>query len=516
MNTAAIAKMSWLVLTTALLLWALLFWPTLQQLESVWHGSDTYSHAYFIPLIVLWLFHRSYQQIPQLPKADWRPLLLILPVLLLWLVGFASDTGAIAQLATILCLQLILVSWMGLTLAKHYQFAVFYLIFMLPFGEELHPLLQNMTADLSVWLLRLAAVPVFREGLYLSTPVGHFEVAVACSGLRFLITSLAIGTLFAHLTYQTLWRQLLFMAALVLFSIFANGMRAFLLIYIAEKTEMAYGFGDDHYIYGWLVFGLVLLVMFWLGGKFTDIPAQPAATPAKSAENRQTTTVVSQNAAAEAADILATPIHAQTQLTMPGRQYQGFSVTQLGYLVLLFAGFMLWRVSLPLAPVPETPAAALRFTDATAFKDSDWGINFVASQKQSLLKNAQGTEFYRAVYAHRQQQGELVSWNNQLFKDKKWTIAARQPWQHHQLQAEMLLLKDLSGNSRTLVYWYQIGSQSSVSSWKIKLAQTLALLSGSSQYGQLNAVSVNTELKADDPSLLQAVALLQQMETPHD
>lgn len=488
MNTTGIAKMSWLVLVLALVLWALLFWPTLLQLESVWRGSDTYSHAYFIPLIVLWLFHRSHRQIPRLPQADWRPLLLIVPVLLLWLVGFASDTGAIAQLATILCLQLILISWMGCRLAKHYQFAVFYLIFMLPFGEELHPMLQNITADLSVWFLRLAAVPVFREGLYLSTPVGHFEVAVACSGLRFLITSLAIGTLFAHLTYQTLWRQLLFMVALVLFSIFANGMRAFLLIYIAEQTDMAYGFGDDHYIYGWLVFGLVLLVMFWLGGKFTDIAPKTSASSAKTAENG----------------------------LAPQAQSQGFSATQLGYLVLLFAGFMLWRISLPLASVPETPAAALSFTDATALQDSDWGIHFVASQKQSLLKTADGTEFYRAEFAHRQQKGELVSWSNKLFKEKYWTITLQQPWQRDDLEAQMLVLKDLSGNSRTLVYWYQVGEQSAVSNWKIKLAQTLALLSGSSQYGQFNAVSINAELKADDARLLRAVQRLQQMETPHD
>ena len=125
-------------------------------------------------------------------------------------------------------------------------------------------------------------------------------------------------------------------------------------------------------------------------------------------------------------------------------------------------------------------------------------------------------EFYRAVYAHRQQKGELVSWSNQLFKDKHWTITAQQPWHYHNLHAEMLWLKDLSGNSRTLVYWYQIGKQSSVSGWKVKLAQTFALLTGASSNGQLNAVSINAELKADDTQLLQAVQRLQQAETQNE
>ncbi|WP_333797337.1 exosortase A [Rheinheimera sp.] len=496
MKLSAISKTSWGLLAATLILWALLFWPTLLQLESVWQGSDTYSHAYFIPVIVLWLLYRRQTDVQDLPKADWRLLILLVPLLFLWLIGFASDTGALAQLAAIVCLQLILAGWMGLRLAKHHQFAVFYLIFMLPFGEELHPLLQNITADLSVWFLHLAAIPVFREGLYLTTPVGHFEVAVACSGLRFLITSLAIGTLYAHLTYLSFVRQLLFLLALILFSVLANGLRAFLLIYIAEQTNMAYGFGDDHYVYGWLVFGLVLMIMFWLGGKFSDLPT----------ENRNKPTT--QSSAGNPNDNTA-------QTTERKTKGQGFTLAQFGYLTALFAGFMLWRLSLPLTPVPAAPSAALIASDVVPVPDSDWGIAFVASQKQSLLKAADGFEFFRAEYAHRQQKGELVSWSNKLFKDKHWTITARRPWLHNGLEAEIITLKSLSGSTRTVLYWYQVGDQTTVSSWRVKLAQTVALLSGSSGAGQFNAVSVQAELNADDQKLQSAVTRLQQWETPH-
>lgn len=496
MSITVISRTSLGLLAATLILWALLFWPTLVQLESVWQGSDTYSHAYFIPLIVLWLWYRRQADISDLPNADWRPLILLVPLLFLWLIGFASDTGALAQLAAIVCLQLILVGWMGLRLAKHHQFAVFYLIFMLPFGEELHPLLQNITADLSVWFLQLAAVPVFREGLYLTTPVGHFEVAVACSGLRFLITSLAIGTLYAHLTYLSFWRQLSFLLALILCSVLANGLRAFLLIYIAEQTNMAYGFGDEHYVYGWLVFGLVLLFMFWLGGKFSDLPMQrqdKQGSPS-CADNRNNKT---------------SP--ANERKTMR----HGFTLAQFSYLAALFAGFMLWSLTLPLAPVPATPSAALIASDAVPSTNSDWGIAFAASQKQSLLKTADGFEFFRAEYAHRQQEGELVSWSNKLFKDKHWTITARRPWQHDGLEAEIITLKSLNGSSRTVLYWYQVGDQTTVSGWRVKLAQTVALLSGSSSEGQFNAVSLNAELTPDNQKLQNAVQRMQQWETYH-
>lgn len=469
--------------------WFVLFWPSLVAMEAVWRGSDTYTHAYAVPLIILWLLSTSQQPLSGQPRADWRLSLLLLPLLLLWLVGYAAEVAALSQLTAVLALQLLLISWLGLKLAWQLKFPIFYLIFLLPFGEELHPMLQDITADLTVFFLQLSSIPVFREGLYISTPVGHFEVAVACSGLRFLIASLAIGTLFAHLTFASFRRQCLFLLALILVSVLANGLRAFVLIVIAEQSNMAYGFGDDHYIYGWLVFGLVLLLMFYLGGRFSDFPA-PAASEQQPAES-QTSTNAAHTPSAGQPPATAW-LHAMLSLS-------------------LFALFWCWGQQLPLQVAPATPAAALQWPGSTPQPDhhNDWGIYFPHSQRQSLLQLPGQLTLFRAEFGHRQTEGELIGWANRLYNQKRWTQTASRALSLGLINARLTELKSLSGETRLLVHWYQVGNFSGHNDLAIKLAQLRALLSASPALGQINAVSVLvTDPAQDESRLLQLAAQL--------
>lgn len=474
------------LLVVVIAAWCWLFWPSLVAMESVWRGSDTYTHAYAVPLIIGWLLMTNPQPLDNTPRPDWRLSLLLLPVLLLWLLGDAAEVAAASQLAAVLALQLIFISWLGAKLAWQLKFPIFYLIFLLPFGEELHPMLQEITADLSVFFLQLSQVPVFREGLYITTPVGHFEVAVACSGLRFLIASLAIGTLFAHLTFQSFYRQLLFLFGLVVVSVLANGLRAFVLIWIAEKSNMAYGFGDDHYIYGWLVFALVLLLMFYLGGKFSDFPARTVAQMTADGMH-----------ASEAAG---------TEIVPPVKVA---AIKQTATSLVLFGIFGIWSQSLIIQAVPSSAAAALAWPDSinqTSKRDDDWGIYFPDNQRNSLLKLTDHSQIYRAEFAHRQQSGELIGWSNQLFNGKIWTVAESRNLSFAGVEARLLRLKNLSGQERLLLYWYRVGAQTGTDHLKIKWAQLQAMLQGEHEFAQINAVLVPVEQHSDAQARLLELA----------
>src|SRR5262249_51537114 len=125
--------------------------------------------------------------------------------------------------------------------------------------------LMEFTASFTVRALELTGVPVYREGLRFSIPTGDFEVASACSGIRYLIASVALGTLYAHLTYHTFWRRALFVALCLVVPLFAHGVRAYLIVMIAYWSDMRLAVGVDHLVYGWLFFGLVMFALFWLG-----------------------------------------------------------------------------------------------------------------------------------------------------------------------------------------------------------------------------------------------------------
>ena len=102
-------------------------------------------------------------------------------------------------------------------------FPLAYLLLAVPFGEALIPPLIDFTADFTVTALQLTGIPVYREGSFFTIPSGNWSVVEACSGLRYLIASFTLGTLYAYLTYRSLKRRLIFIALSVIVPIIANG-----------------------------------------------------------------------------------------------------------------------------------------------------------------------------------------------------------------------------------------------------------------------------------------------------
>ena len=125
----------------------------------------------------------------------------------------------------------------------------------MPFGEFLLPVLMEYTANFTVTALRLSGIPVYREGLQFVIPSGSWSVVEACSGVRYLIASFMIGTLFAYLNYRSTRRRLVFMGVSIVVPILANWLRAYMIVMLGHLSGNTIAVGVDHLIYGWLFFG---------------------------------------------------------------------------------------------------------------------------------------------------------------------------------------------------------------------------------------------------------------------
>jgi hypothetical protein len=69
--------------------------------------------------------------------------------------------------------------------------------------------------------------------------------------------------------------------------VIANGLRAYMIVMIGHLSGMALATGVDHLIYGWLFFGLVMFIMFWIGSYWReDTAAAPAATAGRNRHAR--------------------------------------------------------------------------------------------------------------------------------------------------------------------------------------------------------------------------------------
>ena len=175
---------------------------------------------------------------------------------------------------------------LGTQTLKALLFPLAFLFFAVPFGEFLVPPLMNWTADFAAIAIRASGVPIFREGNFLTIPTGTWSIVEACSGIRYLIASFMVGCLFAYLSYRSPIRRAAFVAASLVVPIVANWVRAYMIIMLGHLTNNRLAVGADHLIYGWIFFGVVMVLLFWIGAKWRedDLP-QPAPEHAGAASS---------------------------------------------------------------------------------------------------------------------------------------------------------------------------------------------------------------------------------------
>jgi exosortase A len=250
----------------------LLFFHDAASVVSIWWNSSTFNHCLLIPPILWWLVAQRKEGLAQLTPAAWWPgLLLVGAGSLGWMLGEAGGVAFARHLGLMFMLQGSVIAILGRDVAKGLAFPLFYALFLVPAGEELVPAMQTLTAQIASSLLSITGVPAHLEGIFITTPTGYFEVAEACAGVKFLIAMAAFAALVANVCYRSWKRRIAFVAVSLLVPILANGVRAWLTIYVAHRTgsvDLAAGF--DHVVYGGIFFAVVIAIILALGWRFFD------------------------------------------------------------------------------------------------------------------------------------------------------------------------------------------------------------------------------------------------------
>lgn len=265
-----------LALSAIIALTLVLFARDAIAMAVIWWTSSTFSHCLVIIPIVIWLISMRYGEVKRLEPAVWLPGFIFLAgAALLWVLGEAAGLGLLRHAALVFMIQSAVVAILGKQVARGLTFPLFYLIFLIPFGEELVPLLQTLTAKICVFLLTHSSIPSKVDGIFITVPNGFYQVAAACSGVKFLIAMLAYGALAANVCFRSNRRRALFMTFAIVLPILANGVRAFGTIYIGYITNTNFAQSFDHVIYGWFFFAFVMGVLMlaswhWFDRKLSD------------------------------------------------------------------------------------------------------------------------------------------------------------------------------------------------------------------------------------------------------
>ncbi|WP_445370623.1 exosortase A [Methylomonas sp. HW2-6] len=459
------------------------FADTWASIVAIWSRSETFTHGYLVAptsLWLIWLRRRQYRDLRA--EFSWFGLILSIAGGFMWLVADLVHVLVVQQWAVVGILISSLWAVLGTGVISSMLFPILFLFLMVPFGEAFIPPLMDYTATFVVTLLRLTGISVYREGLFFTLTSGNWSVVEGCSGLRYLISSFTLGTVYAYLNYTSYKKRAVFIAVSFLAPIIANGFRAYMIVMIGHLSSMKLATGVDHIVYGWVFFGIVMFALFYIGSFWHDAP------------NSSEITVKEEG-----------PFDAEVA-SEPRYQWFGFAAILVCLTIWPPISHGLSGLQNSNVVVPERFSHPALDTWLPA-DPPDWGWepNFkgVVAESRTFLKDEQAVVgLYFANFGDESQGGELVNSQNYLVpqKHKIWRMLRDNDYPVDWGSGYSIVVEEavLNSSQRELLVWrwYRIGDKNTDNAYLAKWWQLLKRLTGDSAPELL--VVVYTELATQE------------------
>ncbi len=255
-----------------------LYAPNAEKLfRHAWPLVD-YSHAPFILPVSLWLAWRKRAEIKRaLGAGENSPALWSLPVLvlglLLFLFGWRQDYLSVTTFSLIPILFGLTGFVYGTAIVKLVWFPILYLAFLVPppigmLDSATLPM-RHIASVGAEFVLKLLHYPITRQGLLLSVGGHDLFLGQPCSGFHSLITMLALGTAYVHLTRTSRLRGAILVTAIIPFALIGNISRIVVLCLITVHFGKEAGEGFFHNFSGLVVFVVMILCLIFLNHRLS-------------------------------------------------------------------------------------------------------------------------------------------------------------------------------------------------------------------------------------------------------
>lgn len=248
----------------------LVYLPVLYDLVVDWATDANYSHGFLVPVIsgyLLWRKRKELADLRVMPSTG--GLVIVIAGLLLFILGNAASEYFTVRFSLVVILFGLILYYYGAEIIRKSWFEIVFLCFMIPIPYVLYfsatfPM-QLLASKVTVGLLNLIGMPVVRQGNMIHLANESLEVAEACSGLRSLISLLALGAIYAYLTQKRLAGKVILFAATVPIAVVGNIVRVFITAVLVYTVEVKVTAEPTHTLMGASVFIVAFILLFAFG-----------------------------------------------------------------------------------------------------------------------------------------------------------------------------------------------------------------------------------------------------------
>ena len=254
----------------ALMILVALYRGILPEMAQQWYEDANYSHGFIVPLIAGYFVYERRRDLAGVLVEPWLPGLALLLLGLLQLVlGFLGTEFFTMRSSLVVTLAGMTLFLFGKRLFRLLLLPLGYLLFMVPLPYIIYDMiafpLKLFVTRVSIATMKLMGVVVLREGNIIMLPFTTLEVADACSGIRSLISLLALAVAYAFFLNITPLRRALLIASAIPIAISANALRVIGTGLLAQYWGGKAAEGFFHEFAGMAVFVVAIALMIGLG-----------------------------------------------------------------------------------------------------------------------------------------------------------------------------------------------------------------------------------------------------------
>lgn len=249
-----------------------LYGPALVRMVVQWWQDPDYSHGFVVPIFVVYLLYLKRRELRKISvEPNNLGYLLMITAIGLLLAGTLGAELFVSRSSLLFLLAGMILFFVGWKMLRAVAFPLLFLGLMIPlpaliYNQVTFPL-QLLASRLASNSIELLGIPVLREGNVLVLPNYSLEVVEACSGIRSLMSLIALAVAYGYFVERRLWARIALIVLMLPIAVASNALR------VVGAGVLTYFWGPHsaegffHLFQGWLIFisaVVCMLLVHWL------------------------------------------------------------------------------------------------------------------------------------------------------------------------------------------------------------------------------------------------------------